>query len=117
MTGWGGEYVGDWEEVLDGGELVVVEEEGAKLLEGLEGEAGREGGEFIVGQVYLEQPHEGRDQVEILQRCPALAQNEHFHLLRLFNGLKLVPRSLGARHHSYNVSIITNIPKTPLPPS
>ena len=48
---WGEWYIDDGHEGFEGDELVVVEEEGSEFVEVGEVEAGREGGEFVVGEI------------------------------------------------------------------
>lgn len=70
--------------MLDCIEFIVVKEEGAKVIECFKGEAWRENGKFIVGQIDFNQFGEGSDQVEVLQRCLTLAQDQYLHFFRLF---------------------------------
>ena len=68
------------------GELVVVEEKDFELGELAEGEAGREGGEFVVGKINFSYINECVDEEEVLEGGFLLCENEDLDLEGVFDG-------------------------------
>ncbi len=55
------------------------------MCELIEGESGREGGNFVIRKIDFDEFGKTIDKVKVLPCCPVLREDEHLHLFGLFD--------------------------------